>query len=303
MHNIRIPGNNIAIDFPSEIDEMTNKQYVSYIFYVLQYIAGKITEHQFKVILSKILLDIRKSIKYAFLSNEKKHVCWLNLIRISELMECFIDTYKNEDEPERAFKLKSVRNFIPKILNYYGPENCFENLTYFEYRTARGYFRSYVLDNKEDDLNRLVAVLYRPSKSFWFIRKYLKSCNGERRGSFSSRSNPIFLKRRVSRISHTLFHIRYAVFIYFSACEDYMKTGKPIVDGNELDFSNLYSNQSHTDDRRADVGLVGLLFSLTETGVFGNIDQTDNANLWDVMIRLYQVVMQMQQIEDKNKVK
>ncbi len=301
MHKIEIPDKKIIIDLPSEIDEMTNKQFVRYLFHVLQYISGKINEDQFKIILVNILLDIRGTgFRYHFKSQEKKAACETNLARISELMECFIEEHHNEGRPVREFMLKSVRNFVPRILNYYGPESCFENLTYCEYRTARGFFKAFAQENKEDDLNHLVAVLYRPTKILWCIRKYFGSSDGEKRIPFKAKSNPIYLLRRVIRISRFPYHLRYAVFIYFSACEDYLKTGKPKVDGNELDFSKLYMKEED-GSTKADVGLVGLLYSLTETGVFGNIEQTDNTNLWDIMIRLYQVVMQMQEMEEKSK--
>ena len=298
MHKIEIPDKNLVINFPSEIDEMTNPQFVRYIYYVLQYVSGKINEEQLKLYLARFLLDVRKGIRYAFMGPEEKEACDVNLVRVSELMEGFIEVGK--DGERREFKLSSVRNFVPKILNYHGPGDCFENLTYCEYRTARSFFKSYIKDNKEDALDQMVAVLYRPSKAFWPIRKYFRGSDGERRNPFTEKSNPLFFKRRVKRISRAPYHIRYAVFLYFSACEDYLRTGKPVVDGNELDFSKLYTNQSD-DGSRSDVGLVGLLYSLAETGVFGNIEQTDNSNLWDVMIRIYQVVMQMQDIESKNK--
>ena len=298
MHKIEIPDSKISIEFPSEIDEMTGAQFVRYVDFVLQYIEGKIDETKFKLLLTTSLLDIRKGIRYAFMSTEEKEACDVNLVRISDLMAGFIED--NPQENKREFKLKSVKNFVPRILHYFGPANCFQNMTYCEYRMARSFFKGYAQNGNEDDLNHMIAILYRPSKSFWPVRKYLASCDGERRIVFKAQSNPIYFKRRVKRIATVPFHVRYAVFLYFSACEDYLKTGRPVVDGNELDFSRLYTNDS-PDEGKSDVGLVGLLYSLTETGVFGNIEQTDNTNIWDIMIRLYQVVMQMQEIEDKNK--
>ncbi len=299
MHRIEIPSSHIIIDFPSEIDEMTDKQFVRYVFYVLQYVKGAIDENLFKLNLTALLLNVRRGFGYFFLNPVKREQREVNLVRISELMESFIED--NLQEGKREFKLKSVRNFVPRILNYYGPGRCFENLTYCEYRLARGFFKSFAIDSKEDDLNRMIAILYRPSKPLWFLRKYFKSCDGERRMTYGSKSNPLLLKRRIAKISRVPYHIRYAVLLYFSACEDFLKTGKPVVDGFELDLSRLYTNDNDSDESKADVGMVGLLYSLTETGVFGSIEQTDNSNLWDIMIRLYQVVMQMQQMEDKYK--
>ena len=88
------------------------------------------------------------------------------------------------------------------------------------------------------------------------------------------------------------FHLRYCVFLYFAGCEQFLKSGKPVVDGIELDFSQLYSDGDSYD--KANVGMVGLLYSLSESGVFGAIEQTDKQNLWDVLVRVYQLVMQSQ---------
>ena len=299
MHTIEIPAKKILLDFPSEINEMTNNQFVRYVDYVLRYVNGAIDENLFKLNMAALLLNVRRGLGYFFLNKAKREQCETNIVRISELMAGFIDD--NQEDGKREFKLKSVRNFVPRILDYYGPGNCFENLSYCEYRLTRVFFKSFALDNREEDLNQMIAILYRPSKPGWFLRRYLKSCDGERRIVHNSKSNPLLLQRRLSRIARIPYHIRYAVFLYFSGCEDFLKTGKPVVDGIELDLSELYTGESDPDDNRADVGMVGLLYSLTETGVFGSIEQTDGTNLWDIMIRLYQVVMQMQEMEDKYK--
>jgi len=301
MHTIEIPDKKISIDFPSEIDEMNQDQFLCYIDLVLQYISGKVNENQFKTRLLQKLLDIRMSYRYALMNNLDKQFCDAELVRLSDLMDCFIEEYQKKGKPVKAFKLKSVRNFVPKLLKYYGPRDCFENVTYCEYRIAREYFRQYAENSSEDDLNHLVAVLYRPAKPFWFIRKHLAGCDGEIRIPFQSKSNPAFLSKRVRRIAKVPFHIRYSVFLYFSSCEDFLKTGKPVVDGIELDFSALYKETGEDGTDKGNVGLIGLLYSIAETGVFGTIDQTDNTNIWDIMVRVYQVVMQGRAMEEKLK--
>ncbi len=301
MHTIEIPEKKKAVDFPSEIDEMTADQFTCYVDLVLKYVSSKITENQFKMRLVQKLLDLRMSFRYAFLSVEEKEECDTSLVRLSELMDCFIEEYQKDGKPVKAFKLKSVRNFLPVISGYHGPRDCFENISYCEYRTARGYFRSFAEDGNEDSLNHLVAVLYRPAKKFWFIRKFMQSSDGEIRIPFHSKSNPLLLEQRARKIAKAPYPVRYTVFLYFSGCEDFLKTGKPQVDGVELDFSQLYKEKSSENTDKSDVGMVGLLFSLAETGVFGTIEQTDNANLWDIMVRVYQVVMQMKSLEEKTK--
>lgn len=302
MHTLEIPDKNISITFPSEIDEMTSQQFILYIDLVLQYVSGKIDEVTFKARLVQKLLDIRMSFGYVVMNPMEKEQCDTEVQRLAELMECFIEEYQKEGKPVKAFKLKSVRNFVPVLAGYHGPRDCFENVTFCEYRTAKGFFKEFAEDGNEKALNNLCAVLYRPAKRFWFLRKHMPSCDGEIRVPFIAKSNPFILEKRAEKIGKLPFHVRYTVFLYFSGCEDFLKTGKPVVDGIELDFSQLYKSDNDNDDNPAgNVGTIGLLYSLAETGVFGTIEQTDNANIWDIMVRLYQVVMQMKSLEAKTK--
>ena len=81
--------------------------------------------------------------------------------------------------------------------------------------------------------------------------------------------------------------IRYGIFIFWAGCEDYLVTGRPVIDGNEIDLSILYE-KSGNGSSEGSLGLVGLLYSLAESKVFGSIQETDNQNLYDVMAKLYQ---------------
>ena len=72
MHRIEIPSSHIVIDFPAEIDEMTDKQFVRYVFYVLQYVKGAIDENLFKLNLTALLLNVRRGFGYFFLKPAKR---------------------------------------------------------------------------------------------------------------------------------------------------------------------------------------------------------------------------------------
>ena len=63
----------------------------------------------------------------------------------------------------------------------------------------------------------------------------------------------------------------------------------------------IYKEKDSEDVSDGNVGLIGLLYSIAETGVFGTIEQTDNQNIWDIMVRVYQVVMQGRATEEKMK--
>jgi hypothetical protein len=154
-------------------------------------------------------------------------------------------------------------------------------------------------NQRRDFLNYLVAILYRPAKHFTFFCRFSSLWDGEIRQTFTSKTNQASVERRVKKIAKVPFAVKYCVYLYFCGCEDYLKSGKPVIDGVELDFSQLYTDAS--EDDKGNVGMVGLLFSLAETGVFGNIEQTDGQHLWDIMVRVYQVVMQARAFDEKMK--
>jgi hypothetical protein len=128
----------------------------------------------------------------------------------------------------------------------------------------------------------------------------LASFDGQQRIPFTAKSNPSKLDRRATRIGRLPMAVRYGIFLFFSGSEEYLVKGKPVVDGKEIDFSIIYAKSEDADDS-PDIGLIGILYSLAETKVFGSIAETDDQNLYDIMIRLYQVVKQAKAMEAKYK--
>ena len=78
----------------------------------------------------------------------------------------------------------------------------------------------------------------------------------------------------------------YAWFSYF--CE-YLFSGTFIIDGLELCFGPVFSRGRDKDARQNDVqslGMNSILFSVAESGVFGNARATDDTLLLRVMMKL-----------------
>jgi len=71
-----------------------------------------------------------------------------------------------------------------------------------------------------------------------------------------------------------------------------MTTAKIYVQGNEIDFSILYNEFSTDikfDSTIPGIGMKSLMYSIAESGVFGNLDDVRNASFWEIMIRFYDV--------------
>jgi hypothetical protein len=301
MHKIEIPQRGIVREFPSQIDEMNEDQFICFIDLVLQYLSGLISIEEFKVLLVRKLLNIRMNLRYHRLSKKDKEQANGEVYRISELCESFFEEIEKDGKKVKSFKLSFTKNFIPIICKkFYGPEDALHDLTFAEYRTAHSYYAAYLESHSETDLNSLIAVLYRPAKRFLWIRKRLPSYDGQKRVPFTSKSNPLFLEARAREISKLPLAVRYGIFLFFSGCEEFLAKGSVDVDGKTIDFSVIYEKSGDSIDS-PDIGLVGILYSLAETKVFGSIEETDGQNLYDIMIRLYQVIVQAKAIEAKYK--
>ena len=300
MHTLEIPERKVFRQFASEIEEMTREEYIYFVELILKHMKWEITSPMLKVLLVRKLLGIKINLKFFLLPKDAQEEINGEMFRLSEQMDSFFEDEIRDGQQVKSIRLEFVRNIIHEISpGYVGPADALADITFCEYRIAHEFYRDYVNSRGEDALNRMIAVLYRPAKRFLWIRKLLPGYDGQSRRKFTSRSNPLFLERRARKIDRLPMPIRYGIFLWFSGCEQYLVKGKPVIDGNEIDLSILYKETEKTSPREPNIGLVGLLYTLAESKVFGSIEETDNQNLYDVMARLYQVVLQQREMDEK----
>lgn len=299
MNRIEIPEKNITMNIPSEVEEMSPGQFTAFLDLVLQHTSGKITIDDFKIKLIIHLLGVRLGVRDRFLPEEERNEAMAEIYRLSSLCESFFEDIEVEGQKTKSFRLYFTRNFFPVILGrYHGPKDALQDVTFCEYRSAYSYYTSYGRSRDEHDLNRMIAVLYRPRKRFLWLRRRLASFDGQERIPFLSRSNPEMIEKRAAQIARLPMSVRYGIFLYFSGCSRFLSTGPIMIDGREIDLSIIYDKASGESDS-PDLGLVGVLYNLAESKVFGSIEQTDNQNIYDIMIRLYQVIRQSKETEAK----
>jgi len=293
MHTLEIPEINFKTEFPSCLEEMTGDQYIYFVELLLKFENIEIDIEEFKLRLVMKFLDIRMTARFHLLKKEKQEEILSKINLLSGLMDSFFVQEVRDEKAVYVLQVQSIKNFIPVILNkYYGPEDAIQNCTFGEYRIAFGYYKAYINSQHRVDLNHLVAVLYRPKRKFLWLRKRFPHFDGQLRTLFTAKSNPRFLETRAKQIGKLPMAIRYGIFLFFASCQEYLSTGKVTIEGNIIDFSILYKK---SDGGSSDnIGLVGLLYTLAETNVFGSIDETDNQGLYDIMTRLYQVCKQLE---------
>lgn len=305
MHTIEIPEKGIFRSFPSKVEELSTDEYVFFIEHLLKFESGDYTFSEFKLLLLYKLLGIKYSIKYSLLKDKDRMLVNENLYRISEQLDSFFKKESREGQEYITFDINVTKNLIPVIKGrfwqrrLYGPSEALTDISFIEYKDAHTAFAEYTKSQKDEYLNKLIAALYRPGKVFLFIRKLFPGFNGKSRQIYNP-NRP----GKLERIGKLPFSLRYGVYVFFAGCENFLRTGKITADDTEISLEVLYKKISGIDEDESGapgLGLTGILFKLAESGVFGNIKETANQNLYDVLVRLYQNRMEYIEFMRKNR--
>jgi hypothetical protein len=261
MNDVQI--DKIRRSLPSTWNELTSNQFL----FVSRLFQGKLTIADFKV---RALLE--------FLSIKRK-------------------AFKRID-PEDAFVLcetldfltKEVtltRNIIPVIRTglrkYYGPSDAMTNCTFGEFTLANSVLDQYHKFGSEDDLDQLVAILYRPRKIFWFMRMYFTD-HQDPRVRFMNRT----LKKRAGRMAKVDHCVKHSVLLFFSGVLNSLTGLYPYV----------YRQKDDTDNQ--DNSWASLIISLADGKTDDkSLETVMNSNLYNVFIGLNKKAKEYQDYLDK----
>lgn len=307
MHRLDIPAKKIHVEYPSKLQECSPEQAAFFVGLYLKYLQKQISVEDMKVMMAKNFLKLKSSAKYWSAlrrsKNDKASEDYLDTIRdniyqIAYSLNSFFVEEDNEGRKTLKPEFTCIKNIIPKIKGFYGPADALTDCTFYEYKEAHTAFMKFVNTENDVYLHRLAAILYRPKKLFLFIRKRLPKFNGRIRKEIRPDSNSLILENRINKMSRLSHEQLYYIFLFYRSCEEYLFNGTPEIDGKEINLSVLYEGTgSSTGD---DIGLTGVLFSLAESNVFGDIDKTANTGLYDILVRLYQMAVQFKKFKKDN---
>ena len=167
-----------------------------------------------------------------------------------------------------------TRNVIPVIRTglrkYHGPSDAMTNCTFGEFTLASSALEEYQKTGSENHLDQLVAILYRPKKAFWSVRKYFTDTQ-DPRVRFMNRS----LKQRADRLAKVDHCIKYSVFLFFNGVLNSLTGMYPCV----------YRQKDYTGSQ--DNGWASLIISLADGKTDDkSLETVMNSNLYNVLIGL-----------------
>jgi hypothetical protein len=248
MNQVEIDGK--IYFMPSEWNELTKKQ----VLFVSRLFQGQHSVVDFKI---RMLLN--------FLSIRQKVLKGMDHEDVYFLCESLNFLFK---------EVTLTKNLLPVLRTgrrkYFGPADAMMNCTFGEFTMANSLLDSFSKTKEQKYLDEMVAVLYRPRKWFWFIRKAFTD-NQDPRKKFVNRS----LKKRSRNISRLDYEIKYSVFLFFSGVL------------NSLPMLYPYIYQQKGDAGSEDNGWASLIISLADGKTDDkSLETVMNSNLYNVFIGL-----------------
>lgn len=197
-------------------------------------------------------------------------------------------------DEEGAIKVDfcTTTNLLPKLGKLAGPVSHGSDLRFGEYRKAVEVYNLYTTTHNEMYLDMLVGMLYRPQNKM----KRTQNFSGDYKIPFNKFCMDIYRKNGKNIASW----LKWGVYLWFSYFCYYLMTGDFIIEGNTVNFSKIFGRSTTDSDSKQSegLGMTSILFSLADSGTFGNVEETDKALLFQVMMKLYH---DKQQIDFLNK--
>lgn len=169
----------------------------------------------------------------------------------------------------------SITNPLPAIKSYFGPlligpADILQDLTFGEFRHASAALSSFFKSKNVSDLDECIAHLYR--------RRCHKANRAGRKVAPVIQDKFESDVRLVSRIP---VWKKSLIMAFFANCINYLQKGKLVIDGEEIDFSLLYSGGGESS--KLSFGWNDLLVQIARDNVIGNMERVDEEPLTSIL--------------------
>lgn len=262
MIQLEILDNGKKFSFPENLSECDKEQYIGVSKAVYLYRIGAITYPEFQLIAINSILGLKPSL------SEKSEEFHQNIAFLLQYIDGFfsIETNPETDTKEMKINLGFTHNPISLIthsgFDWVGPSDGFESVKFGQYVEAMALFFDYAEFQERKTLEKLFATLYRPKISF--------------------------LPKKLWQLHRLDEGILYGVYLLFASFQEYVANGTIFYNGQEIDLSIIYQNDSKIPDSKIPgIGMKSILFDLAASGVFGAKYEVEQTPLWEVLLRLY----------------
>lgn len=291
MHTVEIENYKHTIYIPSDLSECSPAQYIDMCDLIFQYQAQKIDHDTFQVhaIYKLMYMKPAKSKTDEDLAEKT-----IKIEQLKPLINSFFETetvFDEQNNESLRYQIKQLysHNPIPKFKpvwhNYYGPSDGFTNVKFGEYLDALRLFQEFHATNNMQLLYNIAAILYRPKQKFHFVNKYKSDYDGDCRIAY----NAVHIEARAKTFKYAPIGFIYGVYLFFASFQKFVSTAQIQWGDRVINFSLLFDedDDSNFESEIPSLGMDAMLFSLAESGAFGNIEQVAKTSFWTIMVKMY----------------
>lgn len=211
-----------------------------------------------------------------YVYHTKREKYYLMVDRLAERFD-WLFTFENNLV---SINFNTTENILPTLSGLVGPQSHGADLSFGEFRTVVDIMQQYNEDSSPDTLDALVGSLYR--------RPATKTKRNDFNGSFRQPFNKHNIERYAKKAKDIRDEYKYVVYLWFANFCKYLIEGTFYIEGKEVEFSSIFQTNEDPDAKQTNdsLGMLSILFTLSDAGTFGNVQETDNALLLDVMLKL-----------------
>ena len=299
MHSIEIVGTKIVLQYPENGTEFNREQLLSFSRLMLLLNTDLITYDDFKVRLTYEFLNLRRS---ADLSLPENKEIVENVYLISQFVDAYFSEKREDGKAIRVVEMQFYNQVLPEVKignrTYYGPDSALLNTKYGEYIQALTAFVDFSKSGKGHFLDTLIATLYRPENPDNDPENPDTNYSADRRREF----NPELTEHYARSLKNLNADEKHAIYLFFASCQHFIATNTSldIGGGNTIDLSVLFKQEPGSNAVKS-LGLVGTLYSIAESRVFGNVKEVAGQNTYDVLAYLVDQYHKMKKLKPKKK--
>lgn len=284
MNTLEIPEKDISVEIPSHWDEMTHRQRIYCLRQGLMATSGMVDMDTARISCLYHLLGIsstwgtiaRERVSSELRVQEK----YSRILLLAEELCGFLFSQDKDGRWELSYE--TVYNHFPILqagkVTLHGPAHLLADVSMGEFRAAVEEMREYFEDRNPHALHRMIACLYRPQRREYEVLKEREDFDGLRREPMN-RARIEDNARHAAKVSSFL---QQAVLMWFSYMIGYIQKEPIVLSGNEVSFQPLF--QGGGDSGRSTGGWDAVLRRVGKDGPFGDVEKTDRAGLYDVLL-------------------
>lgn len=262
MHHVVIPEKDLKWELPEDVSEMTSEQYRYFLNLSLESMARGMTVEDIKTLLVYEFLGLNRSYK-----SDQADRKFMNIGLVGDLFDDYFVSAEVDGKKVMRPDLEQPFNLWPRYRHrsgwvFIGPEDGLANWSFGNYIKATNLLNE-IQENRypEELMQELARLMYKP----WGFNQL-----------------PSWLPK-INFPTDLLWHC-----VYFLQGSISWITTNPAMKINNVTV-NMRKLFNKNAEGRQDVGMLGVLFAIAESNVFGPMDQAEKQGLYTVLLRLYQI--------------